>query len=54
MIPKLLDQAYPVYSFVEVDLYLQGCPPSADLIFYTLSEIAEGRTPALSEQARFG
>ncbi len=53
-IPKLLDKAYPVYNFVDVDIFLQGCPPSADLIFYTLSEIAEGRTPELSERARFG
>lgn len=53
-IPKLLDKAYPVYTFVDVDIFLQGCPPSADLIFYTLSEIAEGRNPELSERARFG
>lgn len=53
-VPKLLDMAYPVYSFVDVDIFLQGCPPSADLIFYTLSELAEGRTPELSERARFG
>ncbi len=46
-IPKLLDKAYPVYHFVDVDIFLQGCPPSADLIFYTLTEIAEGRTPEL-------
>ncbi len=53
-LPKLLDQAYPVYHFVDVDLFLQGCPPSADLIFYVLMELAEGRTPELSERARFG
>ncbi len=53
-IPKLLDKAYPVYRFVDVDIFLQGCPPSADVIFHTLSEIAEGRVPDLSEQARFG
>lgn len=53
-IPKLLDMAYPVHRFVHVDLFLQGCPPPADLIYYTLSELAEGRTPDLSKQARFG
>jgi len=54
LIPKLLDKAYPIYHFVDVDIFLQGCPPSADLIFYALSELAEGRTPELSERARFG
>ncbi len=54
MLPKLLDKAYPVHHFVDVDVFLQGCPPSADTIFYALVEIAEGRTPELSKRARFG
>jgi NAD-reducing hydrogenase small subunit len=53
-IPHLLDKAYPVNRFVEVDLFLQGCPPSADLIFNVLQELAEGRIPDVSENARFG
>jgi NAD-reducing hydrogenase small subunit len=53
-IPKLLDKAYPVHHFVHVDVFLHGCPPTADNIFYTLVEIAEGRTPELSKRARFG
>lgn len=53
-IPLLLDKAYPVHHFVDVDIFLQGCPPTADLIFYTLSEIAEGRIPNLTDKARFG
>ncbi|MBP3191779.1 hypothetical protein [Natronogracilivirga saccharolytica] len=53
-VPKLLDKAYPVHHFVDVDLFLQGCPPSADVIFYTLSEIAAGRTPDLRERTKFG
>ena len=53
-VPKLLDKAYPVHHIVDVDLFLQGCPPSADLIFFTLNELAEGRTPDLTEHAKFG
>jgi NAD-reducing hydrogenase small subunit len=53
-IPLLRDRVVPVYDIVTVDLFLQGCPPSADLIFYTLSELAERRMPDLSEKARFG
>jgi NAD-reducing hydrogenase small subunit len=53
-IPLLLEKAYPVNKFVKVDFFLQGCPPSADLIYYVLEELAEGRTPDISEKARFG
>lgn len=53
-VPKLLDKAYPVCHFIDVDHFLQGCPPSADLIFYVLTEIAEGRKPEISERAQFG
>jgi NAD-reducing hydrogenase small subunit len=34
---------------VQVDYYLPGCPPSADLIFYVLFELLHDRTPALEE-----
>ena len=32
---------------VPVDIFLPGCPPSADTIFYVLSELAQGRMPEL-------
>jgi NAD-reducing hydrogenase small subunit len=38
---RALDQVVPV------DIYLPGCPPSADAIFYVLSELAAGRMPEL-------
>ena len=53
-VPKLLDKAYPVHHIVSVDLFLPGCPPSADVIYYILIELAEGRTPDLTERAKFG
>jgi NAD-reducing hydrogenase small subunit len=34
---------------VPVDIYLPGCPPSADTIFYVLSELAQGRMPELKD-----
>jgi NAD-reducing hydrogenase small subunit len=37
----------PVDQVVDVDVYLPGCPPSADAIFHALCELAEGRTPIL-------
>jgi NAD-reducing hydrogenase small subunit len=32
---------------VKVDVYVPGCPPDADVIFYVLSELAQGRKPDL-------
>ena len=54
VIPKLLDRAVPVNEIVPVDVFVPGCPPSADVIFYLLKELVEGRTPELSARTRFG
>ena len=37
-----------ISELVKVDIFLPGCPPSADAIFYTLSELAQGRIPKLT------
>ncbi len=44
MVPQV-DQA--LGEVIDVDVYVPGCPPSADLIFYVLNELAEGRVPKL-------
>jgi len=54
LIPRLLEYALPVHEVVPVDLYIPGCPPSADVIYYALTEMLEGRQPALSSRTRFG
>lgn len=54
VVPKLLEVVRPVHAVVKVDLYVPGCPPSADTIFYFLSEVLAGRTPDLSTMTRFG
>lgn len=54
VIPKLLDRAIPVNEIVPVDVFVPGCPPSADVIFYVLTELIEGRMPELSARTRFG
>jgi NAD-reducing hydrogenase small subunit len=53
-VPELLERVMPLHEVVNVDIYLPGCPPSADNIFYTISELLEGRTPELNLTARFG
>jgi len=30
-----------------VDVYVPGCPPDADTIYYVFSEILEGRIPTV-------
>lgn len=54
VIPQLLDRVRPVHEVVAVDVFIPGCPPSADTIHYALSELLEGRCPDLSAKTRFG
>ncbi len=48
-IAKLIDRVRPLHEVVKVDYYLPGCPPSADLIFYVLFELLNGREPQLDK-----
>jgi NAD-reducing hydrogenase small subunit len=35
---------------VPVDVFVPGCPPDADVIFYVLAELAQGRKPELKDE----
>ncbi|HEX3741527.1 MAG TPA: hypothetical protein VHV29_17655 [Terriglobales bacterium] len=54
IVPRLLPYARPVHEVVSVDVFVPGCPPSAEVIYYTVSELLEGRQPELSARTRFG
>jgi NAD-reducing hydrogenase small subunit len=54
VIPALLPYARPVHEVVKVDVFVPGCPPSADVIHYVLTELLDGRQPELSPKTRFG
>jgi NAD-reducing hydrogenase small subunit len=54
MVPRLLPRVVPVHQVVPVDAYLPGCPPSADVLYFALTELLAGRMPDLKGSARFG
>jgi len=56
IVPPLLDRVVPVHEVVEVDVFLPGCPPSADRIRAALSELVEGNKPVMvgREMLKFG
>ncbi len=53
-VPKLEPKVIPLRELVPVDLFVPGCPPSADLIYFLLSEVLAGRVPDLATRSRFG
>jgi NAD-reducing hydrogenase small subunit len=50
---KPLDTVVGVDKVVKVDLFIPGCPPRADAIFYALSELLAGRTPVVLPPEHF-
>jgi NAD-reducing hydrogenase small subunit len=54
VIPPLRKRSVPIHHVVAVDLFVPGCPPSADLIFHVLTELLDGRIPDVSHMTRFG
>jgi NAD-reducing hydrogenase small subunit len=54
VIPRLLERVRPVHDVVAVDLYVPGCPPSADTIYSVVTALLEGKVTELVHGTRFG
>jgi NAD-reducing hydrogenase small subunit len=53
-VPKLLKKVHPLHEVVKVDFFIPGCPPSASLINYVLTELLAGRTPNMEGRSKYG
>ncbi|MBV5308806.1 NADP oxidoreductase [Chromatium okenii] len=53
-VPALRVPVKPIHGEVAVDVFIPGCPPSAEAIWYVLSELIAGRMPEPSTVTRFG
>ncbi len=53
-VPLLCENARPVHTSVHVDVFVPGCPPSAQTIHYVLMELLAGRHPDTTAMTRFG
>ncbi len=47
-IAKMLPSARPLHEIIKVDAFIHGCPPTADQIWFAVSELLAGRLPVFS------
>ena len=54
--PELLERVLPLHEVIPVDLYLPGCPPSAERIRAAIAPLLLGQRPRMEgpEMLRFG
>ena len=54
VVPQLLPVARPVHDIIKVDVFIPGCPPSAQLILNCVADLCSGRMPEPSLRYKFG
>ncbi len=54
VVPRLLKIVRPIHEFVTVDIFLPGCPPSADTFYAALTAIVTGEPLDIPALTRFG
>jgi NAD-reducing hydrogenase small subunit len=54
VVPKLLKIVRPIHEYVKVDVFLPGCPPSADTFYSALTALVNGGPLDIPALTRFG
>jgi NAD-reducing hydrogenase small subunit len=54
VVPRLLAVVRPIHEFVKVDVFLPGCPPSADTFHTALTALITGEPLDIPALTRFG
>ena len=54
VVPQLLRVVKPIHEFVKVDVFLPGCPPSADTFHTALTALVTGAPLDIPALTRFG
>jgi len=54
VVPKLLKVVRPIHEIVSVDVFLPGCPPSADTFYTALTALITGGPLDIPALTRFG
>ncbi len=54
VVPRLLTVVRPIHEFVKVDVFLPGCPPSADTFHTALTALVTGAPLDVPALTRFG
>lgn len=56
IVPDLLKRVMPLHEVIPVDLYMPGCPPSAERIKATIEPLLRGETPQMEgrDMIKFG
>ena len=54
IVPRLLNIVRPIHEFVKVDVFLPGCPPSADTFHTALTALITGEPLDIPALTRFG
>jgi NAD-reducing hydrogenase small subunit len=54
IVPALLEESLPVHAWVPVDVFITGCPPSADRIFEVVTGLLDGYVAEAARVSRFG
>jgi F420-non-reducing hydrogenase small subunit len=49
-VPQPTPRVYPLHSFIDVDYFIIGCPPTPEMIGETLTALVEGKEPKRYEK----